>query len=188
MSNLRSILDSLIASGRIADHGAMPSQSPAPMSNFGDPPRGIFDSLTTTGLVENYGIRQKNPKRVAAALRIHAMRRRAKREAKEAAAPIAPPRRRARPGFLPIGRRRFDRAVRVMVPGRWYARGDIARATGFDRDARGDLMRAMLTRELASRAPNPDAGTGSRTCPEPEWLYRLTPKGEALRTLCGLLA
>jgi hypothetical protein len=159
------------------------------MSKIIDPTRGILDALINSGVIENHGVRQKNPRRVAAALRQHAKARKLKREAKEAlAAPIDPPRRHRRPGFKPIGQRRYDRVVRVMAPGLWYSRGDLTRAAGFGLDARGYLMRSLLTGALATRAPNPKAGTGTSTCPAPQWLYRLTVKGEALRELCRLLA
>jgi hypothetical protein len=158
------------------------------MSNFCDPTRSIFDSLINSGVVDNYGARQPNPRRVAAALRQHTKARRLKREAKEAlAAPIAPTRCHRRPGFKPIGTRMYDQIVRRMVPGHWYSRGDLASAAGFGLDARGHLMRSLLTGALATRAPNPDADAGTSTCPAPQWLYRLTAKGEALRDLCRLL-
>ena len=157
------------------------------MSKFINPTGGIFNSLTATGLVEDYGQRQPNPKRVAAARRVHALRRRAKREAKEALAPPpvdAPAPR--RPGFKPIGQRRYDRIVRVMEPGLWYSRGDLARAVGFDRDARGYVPLALLSNALATRS-RPGGEPGTKTCPAPHWLYRLTPKGEALADLLDLL-
>lgn len=156
------------------------------MSKFSVPPGGILDTLTATGLVENHGIRQKDPRRVAAGLRQQARARRARREAKEALAPpiVAPPRR--RPGFKPIGQRRYDRVIRVMEPGLWYARGDLARAAGFDRDARGYVTMALLYNALATRS-RPGGDPGTKTCPAPHWLYQLTEKGEALRSLLVLL-
>jgi hypothetical protein len=110
------------------------------MSKFFDPPGGILAGLINSGLVDNYGIPQKNPRRVAASLRQHARARRARREAKEALAPpIDPPPRRRRPGAKPIGTRKFDRVLRLMKPDDWYAAGDLARAAGFGSDAAGDL-------------------------------------------------
>jgi hypothetical protein len=101
---------------------------------------------------------------------------------------IDPPRCHRRPGFKPIGTRMYDQIVRRMVPGHWYSRGDLTRAAGFGMDARGYLMRSLLAGSLATRAPNPASGTGTSTRPAPQWLYRLTAKGEALRDLCRLLA
>ena len=159
------------------------------MSKFNYPPGGVFDGLINLGLVENNGVRQKNPRRVAAALQQHGRARRARREAKEALAPpIAQRRRGRRPGPLPIGTRRFDRVLRIMPPGNWYAGGDLARGAGYESDAAGDLMRSLLANALVTRAPNPDAASGTPTRPEPQWLYCLTAKGESLRELCKLLA
>jgi hypothetical protein len=159
------------------------------MSKIIDPPHSIFGALIKSGLVENNGIRKKNPRRVAAALRQHTKARKLKRKAKEAlAAPIDPPPRcHRRPGFKPIGTRMYDQIVRRMVPGLWYARGDLASAAGFGLDSRGSLMRSLLAGALATRARNPQADAGTSTCPAPQWLYRLTEKGEALRGLCRLL-
>ena len=159
------------------------------MGKFFDTPGGTLDGLIKSGLVENYGIPQKNPRRVAAAQQQHARARKARREAKEALTPppIAP-RRRRRPGFKPIGTRMYDQIVRRMLPGHWYSRGDLARAAGFGLDARGYLMRSLLANALATRARNSDAGSGTPTRPAPQWLYGLTPKGETLRELCKLLA
>jgi hypothetical protein len=159
------------------------------MSNIDGQIVGIFDSLVGTGLIKNNGRRQKNLRRVAAALRVHAQRRKLKREAKQALEPLidSAPRRR-RPGFKPIGERRYDKIVRLMKPGLWYARGDLTQAAGFGRDARGDLMRSLLTNALATRAPNPQAAAGTECRPEPQWFYRLTPKGEVLSEICRLLA
>ena len=187
----RGILDSLIAAGRVENRGATPSQSPGDelrQISTNDQQGDILNRLVAAGLVENFGARQKNPRRVAAARRQHANARRAKREAKELAAPIDPPRCHRRPGFKPIGTRMYDQIVRRMVPGHWYSRGDLASAAGFGMNARGSLMRSLLAGALATRARNPQADTGTSTRPAPQWLYRLTAKGEALRDLCRLLA
>jgi hypothetical protein len=183
------MLDSLFKSGLVENRGARPPQSPGDeLSNFDGQQGDILKRLVAAGLVKNFGARQKNPRRVAAALRQHAKARKLKREAKEAsAAPIDPPRRHRRPGFKPIGTRMYDQVVRRMVPGHWYSRGDLASAAGFGVDARGSLMRSLLAGTLATRAPNPQAGSGTSTRPAPQWLYRLTAKGEALRHLCRLL-
>jgi hypothetical protein len=46
------------------------------------------------------------------------------------------------------------------------------------------LVRTLLANALVEHARNPDAGKGpSSNNPEPLWLYRLTPKGEALQAL-----
>jgi hypothetical protein len=109
---------------------------------------------------------------------------------KEALAAIVdlprPPRR--RPGPLPIGQRRYDRIVQGMTPGCWYARGDLARMAGFGPDARGEMVRTLLANALATRTRNPDAGEGPSHNREPEWFYKLTPKGEALREQLWSLA
>ena len=68
-----------------------------------------------------------------------------------------------------------------MLPGHWYSRGDLCRCAGFGPNARGELMRTLLEKELATRTRNPEAGKGPSYNPEPVWLYRLAPKGEALR-------
>ena len=74
-----------------------------------------------------------------------------------------------------------------MEPGLYYARGDLARGAGFGLNARGELVRTLLAAHLVTRVPYSEAGKGSPNNPEPLWLYRLTPKGEALREqLCGL--
>jgi hypothetical protein len=159
------------------------------MSNFFDQPGSILDSLINSGLVEDYGVAQKNPKRVAAAQQQHAQARRARRQAKEALAPpIDPPRRHRRPGHKPIGTRMYDRVLRVMEPGHWHPAGDLVRAAGYVLRARGNLMRSLLTGELVTRARNPGAASGTPTRPAPQWLYQLTPKGETVRELCKLLA
>lgn len=129
----------------------------------------------------------KNPKRVGAALRQHAKARKAKREAKEAATPIIPRAPRPRPGFKPIGQRRYDRIIRRMGPGFWHSRGDLARAAGFSRDARGYVAQVLIRNALATRAANPQAASGTKTRPAPQWLYRLTKKGEALQDMLRLL-
>jgi hypothetical protein len=184
----RGILDGLIAAGRIENRGARPSQSPVRQIPTSDP-GGILNSLFKSGLVKNFGARQKNPKRVAAALRQHANARRAKRIAKEALRPpSAPSQRHRRPGPKPIGERKYDQIVLCMLAAHWYSGGDLCRAAGFDLGERGYLMRSMLADALVTRAPNPAAGNGTPTRPEPQWLYRLTPKGEHLRELCRLLA
>jgi hypothetical protein len=157
------------------------------MSKFFEPPGGILTGLINSGLVENYGIPQKNPRRVAASLRHHARARKARREAKEALSPPIAPRRHLQPGPKPIGTRMYDPVLRVMSPGNWYARGDLARAVGVGLDARGHLVRSLLANALATRTRNPEAASGTPTRPEPQWLYRLTAKGEALRALCNLL-
>jgi hypothetical protein len=59
-------------------------------------------------------------------------------------------------------------ALCVMKPGGWFSRGDLARAAGFDLDARGDLVCSLLAGSLATRARNPKAGTGTSTCQEPQ--------------------
>ena len=159
-----------------------------PMSKIIDPPHNIFGALIKSGLIQNYGARQKNPRRVAAALRQHAKARKLKREAKERSAPIDAPQCRRRPGSKPIGTRMYDQVVRRMVPGHWYSRGDLASAAGFGLDSRGSLMRSLLAGALATRARNPQADIGTSTRPAPQWLYRLTAKGEALRELCRLLS
>lgn len=162
------------------------------MSKFGDPPRSIFDRLVGTGLIENNGIREKNPRRVAAARQQHAQARKKRREAKEALAELIedPPRpapARRRPGPLPVGTRRHDRIIRAMKPGLWYARSDMVAAAGFGLNARGEMARTLLKHGLATRSRNPDAGKGTPTRPEPHWLHQLTPKGVALRELLLLL-
>lgn len=81
----------------------------------------------------------------------------------------------------------YDQIVRRMAPGHWYSGGDLTTAAGFGLDARGYLMRSLLAGALATRARNPKAGTGTSTRPAPQWLYRLTAKGERLRDLCRLL-
>jgi hypothetical protein len=196
MSNLNpqsGIFERLVSGGLVAAPMRHPSQSEQirqiPITTNPNPASDIVGALIAAGLASNGGMREKNPKRVAAALAHHAKIRRATRIAKEAlAAPVEPPRRQRRPGFKPIGTRKYDRVVRIMRPGEWYARGDLAKAVGFGRDARGYVTQALLSSALVTRVHYSKAGTGSPTCPEPHWLYGLTAKGEALRELCLLLS
>jgi hypothetical protein len=150
----------------------------------------IFDALMKFGYVADHPDAHKNFRRSAAALLGHARRRKRRREAKEArrnaedalAAMVdLPPPPHRRPGSLPIGQRRFDRIIRFMEPGLYYARGDLARGAGFGLNARGELVRTLLANALVTRVPYSEAGKGSPNNPEPLWLYRLTSKGEALR-------
>jgi hypothetical protein len=169
-------------------HGSRPADTAAPGS--------IFDALIKSGLIETHPDQCKSFRRSAAALLGHARRRRKLREAKEArrnaeaaldALVNLPPPPHRRPGSLPIGQRRYDRIIRFMEPGLYYARGDLARGAGFGLNARGELVRTLLAAHLVTRVPYSEAGKGSPNNPEPLWLYRLTPKGEALREqLCGL--
>jgi hypothetical protein len=147
------------------------------------PPVSIFDALIKAGLIEDHPDAHKDLRRSEAAKLGHARRRKRIRENKEALAALAdpPPPPRRRPGPLPVGQRRYDRVVRVMEPGCWYARGDLAREAGFGPDVRGELMRTLLANALVERTRNPTAGKGPSNNQEPLWLYRLTPKGEALR-------
>jgi hypothetical protein len=79
-----------------------------------------------------------------------------------------------------LGRRLVDHFVRVMEPGNWYARNDIA---GREKARQGRFLQAVWRSGIAERSRNP-AWDGKHTRnDEPHWLYRLTPKGEALRTL-----
>lgn len=80
-----------------------------------------------------------------------------------------------------------ERMLRVMKPGSWYGMGDLARLAGVSREGRGKVHQVMLRRGWIERQPNA-AATGDRLDPwaimggaepEPEWLYRLTPFGEA---------
>jgi len=163
-----------------------------PMSSFNSAKDGVFDSLIASGLVENNGKRQKNPKRVAAALAWRARERNAKRVAKGALAAMIgddtqAPRPRRRPGYKPIGQRQYDRVLRVMQPGQWHARGDMARAAGYGLDARGSLTRALLANALVKRVCRRGPTKGPGNNPEPDCLYSLTPKGEALAALCKML-
>jgi hypothetical protein len=81
------------------------------------------------------------------------------------------------PGF---GKRIVDRFVREMEPGKWYARVDIA---GREKALQGKFLQATWQPGFAERCRNP-AWDGKHTRnDEPHWLYRLTPEGEALRTL-----
>jgi hypothetical protein len=74
-----------------------------------------------------------------------------------------------------------------MIPGHWYNRNTLTNAGGLGRDARGSIVRTLLQNALVTRARGPEAGQGSLTRPKPEWLYTLTPNGEALRELRRLL-
>jgi hypothetical protein len=76
-----------------------------------------------------------------------------------------------------------------MEPGSWYGVGDITRALGEPRSSRGVVQQVLLPRGLVRRARNPARGV--RLNPwqimaggdqEPDWLYRLTEKGEAYRS------
>jgi hypothetical protein len=145
-----------------------------------------------SGCVEDHPDAHKSLRRSAAALLGHARRRKKLREAKEArqnaedalaALVDLPPPPHRRPGSLPIGQRRFDRIVRLMEPGCWYARGDLVRWARLGLNARGEMMRTLRAYALVERTRNPDAGKGPRNNPEPLWLYRLTKKGDALRAL-----
>jgi hypothetical protein len=43
------------------------------------------------------------------------------------------------------------------------------------------MARTLLDKALAERTRNPTAGRGPNNNQEPWWLYKLAPKGEALR-------
>jgi hypothetical protein len=147
------------------------------------PPVSIFEALVKAGCIEDHADAHKDLRRSEAALLGHARRRKRIRENKEALAalvdPPSPPRR--RPGPLPVGQRRYDRVVRVMEPGRWYARGDLMHMAGFGLNTRGEMVRTLLAKALAERLRYSKAGQGPSHNPEPLWLYKLTSKGEALR-------
>jgi hypothetical protein len=103
--------------------------------------------------------------------------------------------RRARsPQLTPFGERIIDRMVTAMDPGAWYGRGDLVRAIGGERYARGKVLEAWRAGWL-ERAANPSyvakpAVPDGAWLPvrDAEWLYRLTPAGEALRDAVRLLA
>jgi hypothetical protein len=84
----------------------------------------------------------------------------------------------------------MDRIAMVMLPGHWYAAGDLARATGEDRSRVGGtlLERGLVVRARNKACPGKQIGVG-RTwrVREPKWFYRLTELGESLRELCLLL-
>jgi hypothetical protein len=90
----------------------------------------------------------------------------------------------------PIGTRAMDRIAMVMLPGRWYAAGDLARATGEEKRRVGGTMleRGLVVRAMNKGWPGKQIGVG-RTwrVREPKWLYRLTELGEGLREMCLLL-
>jgi hypothetical protein len=89
----------------------------------------------------------------------------------------------------PLGQRRIDKFVCAMAPGDWHGMGDLLKATGLSRSARGTLSLKAIAQGLVERRRNPAwrrqmdpweimAAGGC----EPIWLYRLTPAGEALRS------
>jgi hypothetical protein len=187
LANLRAM-----AANLQREFGGCAGNAQSPLSE----PVSIFDALMKSGYVADHPDAHKNFRRSEAALLGHARRRKKLREAKEArqkaedalaALVDPPPSPHRRPGSLPIGQRRFDRIIRLMEPGKWYARGDIVRWAGLGLNARGEMVRTLRAYALVERTRNPDAGKGPSNNPEPWWLYRLTPKGEALREqLCRL--
>jgi hypothetical protein len=154
-------------------------------------PVSIFDALVKAGCIEDQPDAHKDLRRSEAAKLGHARRRKRIREDKEALAALVdpPPPPRRRPGPLPVGQRRYDRVVRVMEPGCWYGRGDLMHMAGFGPNTRGEIVRTLQANALAERVRYSKAGQGPSHNPEPWWLYKLTPKGEALRDeLCRLAA
>lgn len=90
--------------------------------------------------------------------------------------------RRARHGPQPFGASMAERMVRAMEPGEWYGMGDIARAAGVGREARGKVVQRLIPLGLIEAAENVDANHGPQKANEPPAkLYRLTAAGEALR-------
>lgn len=90
----------------------------------------------------------------------------------------------------PIGTRAIDQIAMVMLPGHWYAAGDLARATGAEKRRVGDTMleRRLVVKGRNKGWPGKQIGVG-RTwrVREPKWFYRLTEAGERLREMCLLL-
>ena len=78
--------------------------------------------------------------------------------------------------------------LRFMIPGQWHTRGALARAAGYGLDARGSLVRSLLANALVKRVCRQTPRKGPGNNPEHKCIYTLTPKGEALRALCNLLA
>lgn len=97
----------------------------------------------------------------------------------------------------------FTLAMRIalaMRPGHWYGRPDLERATGAGRNNIRGRIASMLRGGLVETARDPDApgrhypkgeqihSAASIARRQPEWLFRLTDVGEALRRRAALLA
>jgi hypothetical protein len=96
-------------------------------------------------------------------------------------------RRRTWPAF-PI----HARMLMAMDPGKWYARSDLVRAAGVERNARGKVNQQLLARGMVERRRNPayrgfERRGGHLPVKEPEWLYRLTEAGQMQRELWTML-
>lgn len=109
-------------------------------------------------------------------------------EAREAARRAARDLRRA------WGDRIADRMLAGMEPGGWYGRGDLIRFAGVGRYARGKVQQYLLARGYVERARNPEwrrlpapseIMAGAEV--EPEFLYRLTARGEMERAALMML-
>jgi hypothetical protein len=72
------------------------------------------------------------------------------------------------------------RMILAMLPVEWYARSDLVVLIGGRRDHRVAVTRRLLAFGLVEREPNPEYGATERSA-EPQWLYQLTPLGEAWR-------
>lgn len=97
----------------------------------------------------------------------------------------------------------FTLAMRIaaaMMPGRWYAKVDVERASGVAKDSVKARVATMLADGLLERAENPDSApwrypkgervdsAASKARRVPVWLYRLTAEGERFRVRAMALA
>jgi hypothetical protein len=87
----------------------------------------------------------------------------------------------------------IERMVVLMMSGKFYSAGDLARAIGGGRGEARRLedtlrQRGLVVRRRNAAWPGKRIGAG-RTWRlyEPKWLYRLTDAGEAFRNLCVLV-
>lgn len=97
--------------------------------------------------------------------------------------PPAKPKRKYYPRFVPMPHRNVDKMLRLMFPGHWYERGDLARAAG-TAEKTGVYIRDLEAMGAAERTPAPPR----HRIGIPRFFYRLTPKGEGLAALCRLLS
>lgn len=143
---------------------------------------GIFERVAP--LIQNHG-RRFNPGASLGGLAWARKRRRAAKARSELREMIDGGPTRKRKVAPPMGQRRVDKAVLVMVPGRWYTLNDVVAAIGLPKGQGGDLGRQLRQRALATRV----AANASR--PEwgfkREWVYQLTERGEALAAFVRLL-
>lgn len=83
-----------------------------------------------------------------------------------------------------FGKRIVDHMLRAMVPGQWHGSGEIARAAGALRHARGKMWQVMQPAGWIERVVNPAYDPGKvifSTAREPRYLWRLTRAGEMMR-------